>query len=45
VTVVKAAIDAVENGIVAIDQAPVRMKAYANSGINDRVAKKSRSLV
>lgn len=45
VSTIKAAFDAVENGIVAIDQTPVRMKAYANSGINDRVAKKSRSLV
>lgn len=45
ITAVKTAIDDVANGIVAIDQTSVVMKAYANSGINDRVAKKSRSLV
>lgn len=31
--------------LCGIDQNPFIMKAYANSGINDRVAKKSRSLV
>lgn len=39
-----AALTAGGNNFVAIDQNPFFMKSYANTGINDAVAKKSRSL-
>jgi hypothetical protein len=44
VTAVLAALAAGGTNFAAIDQNPFVMKAYANSGINDAVAKKSRSL-
>jgi hypothetical protein len=44
VTAVIAALQAAGTNFVAIDQNPFVMKSYANTGINDAVAKKSRAL-
>lgn len=41
---VTAALAATGTNFIAIDQNPFVMKSYANTGINDAVAKKSRSL-